>query len=106
MTCQVITLLYYYVYVISFITMESNPAGFGDLSGNYCMFYRAQALLNHNTEKEFGTVIAQSKNRVIIVDDEISRKHVGIADRPKQYKNVKMKLVENMWRSNINKILK
>ena len=62
--------------IISFITMESNPASFGDLSANYCAFYRAQALLNHNTEKEFGTVIAQSKNRVIIVDDEISRKHV------------------------------
>jgi hypothetical protein len=56
--------------------MDGNPVSFDDLSGNYCVFYRAQALLNHNTEKEFGTVIAQSKNRLIIVDDEISRKHV------------------------------
>jgi len=31
----------------------------GDPSGNHCMFYSAQALLNHN--REFGTVIAESK---------------------------------------------
>jgi hypothetical protein len=56
--------------------MKSDPAGFGDLGGNYCMFYSAPALLNQNTEKEFGTVIAEAKNRLIIVDDEINRKHV------------------------------
>jgi hypothetical protein len=56
--------------------MKSDPAGFGDLWGNYCMFYRAPALLNHNSDEQFGTVIAEAKNRLIIVDDEIDRKHV------------------------------
>jgi hypothetical protein len=53
--------------------MKSDSASFGDSSGNYCMFYRAPAL-NHN--REFGTVIAEAKNRLIIVDDEINREHV------------------------------
>jgi len=44
--------------------------------GDYCRFYSAPALLNHNREKQFGTVIAEAKNRLIIVDDEIIRKHV------------------------------
>jgi hypothetical protein len=63
--------------------MESNPINFGDLSDNYCMFYSAQALSNQNSEKEFGTVIAESKNRLIIVDDEINRKHVYLIPKTK-----------------------
>jgi hypothetical protein len=63
--------------------MESNPISFDDLSGNYCMFYSTQALSNHDREKEFGTVIAESRNRLIIVDDEIDRKHVYLIPKAK-----------------------
>jgi hypothetical protein len=63
--------------------MGSNPISFSDLSGNYCMFYSAQAMSNHNSEKEFGTVIAESKNRLIIVDDEINRRHLYLIPKTK-----------------------
>ena len=56
---------------ISVITMESDPVSFGDSLGNYCMFYNTPALLNDDREREFGTVIAESRNKLIIVDDEI-----------------------------------
>jgi hypothetical protein len=56
--------------------MKIDPVDFGDLRGNYCMFYSAPALLNHNSDEQFGTVIAEAKNRLIIVDDMINRKHV------------------------------
>ena len=47
-----------------------------DRSGNFCMFYSTPALLNHDREREFGTVIAEAKNQLIVVDDEIIREHV------------------------------
>jgi hypothetical protein len=53
--------------------MKSDPAS---SAGNYYMFYNAPALLDHNSNKEFGTVIAEAKNRLIIVDDIINRNHV------------------------------
>jgi hypothetical protein len=72
--------------------MEYHQVSFGDTLGNYCMFYNAPALLNHNREKEFGTVIAEAKNRLIIVDDEINRKHVYLIPKSKvdHYNNKQM----------------
>ena len=46
-----------------------------DSLGDCYAFYRASAVLSHN-KHEFGTVIAESKNKLIIVDNEISREHV------------------------------
>ena len=63
--------------------MERDPVSSGDSLGNYCMFYSAPALLNHNREREFGTVIAEAKNRLIIVDDETIRKHVYLIPKTK-----------------------
>jgi hypothetical protein len=54
----------------------------GDRSGNYCMFYSASALVNHDREREFGTVIAEAKNKLIIVDDEMI-KHVYLIPKTK-----------------------
>jgi hypothetical protein len=55
----------------------------GDPSGNYCMFYSASALVNHEREREFGTVIAEAKNKLIVVDDEIIREHVYLIPKTK-----------------------
>ena len=55
----------------------------GDRSGNYCMFYSSSALVNHDREREFGTVIAEAKNNLIVVDDEIIREHVYLIPKIK-----------------------
>jgi hypothetical protein len=47
------------------------------------MFYSVPALLNHNREREFGTVIAEAKNNLIVVDDEIIREHVYLISKTK-----------------------
>jgi hypothetical protein len=48
------------------------------------MFYSAPALLlNHDRDREFGTVIAEAKNNLIIVDDEMIREHVYIIPKTK-----------------------
>jgi hypothetical protein len=47
-----------------------------DPSKNYWMFYSASALLNHDHEREFGSVITEAKNKLIVVDDEIIGEHV------------------------------
>jgi hypothetical protein len=47
------------------------------------MFYSTPALLNHNKEREFGTVIAESKNKLIVVDDEVIREHVYLIPKAK-----------------------
>jgi hypothetical protein len=52
-----------------------SEVGIDDLLGNYT-FYSAPAFLTHNKDREFGTVIAESKNRLIVVDDEIKKAHV------------------------------
>jgi hypothetical protein len=52
-------------------------------TGNCCRFYSAQAILNYDKEKEFGTVIAESKNKIIIVDDEFKRGHVYLIPKTK-----------------------
>ncbi len=41
------------------------------------------ALFNHNRDHEFGTVIAESKNKLTIVDDEIIREHVYLLPKTK-----------------------
>jgi hypothetical protein len=63
--------------------MESDPVSFGDSLGNYCMFYNTPALLNDDRERELGTVIAESRNKLIIVDDEIIREHVYLVSKTK-----------------------
>ena len=63
--------------------MESEPFNIGDSLGNYYMFYSSPALLNHNREREFGTVIAESKNKLIVIDDEIIREHVYLIPKTK-----------------------
>jgi hypothetical protein len=50
--------------------------------GNYYMFYNSSALLS-DKDKEFGTVIVESKNRLIVVDDEIKRDHVYLIPKAK-----------------------
>jgi hypothetical protein len=50
---------------------------------NYYTFYSSLALLNHHKDKQFGTVIAESKNKLIIVDDEIKREHVYLIPKTK-----------------------
>jgi hypothetical protein len=50
---------------------------------NYYTFYSSPALLNHSKDKQFGTVIAESKNKLIIVDDEIKREHVYLVPKTK-----------------------
>jgi hypothetical protein len=51
--------------------------------GDYYTFYSSPALLNHHKDKQFGTVIAESKNKLIIVDDEIKREHVYLIPKTK-----------------------
>ena len=63
--------------------MLSETVNIRDLRGNEYAFYSAPALLNHDREKEFGTVIAESKNKLIIVDDEIIREHVYLIPKTK-----------------------
>jgi hypothetical protein len=63
--------------------MESDPFSIGDSLGNCYMFYSAPALLNHNRKREFGTVIAEAKNNLIVVDDEIIREHVYLIPKTK-----------------------
>jgi hypothetical protein len=51
------------------------------LLGNYYKFYSIPALLNHKKDREIGTVIAESKTKLIIVDDEITREHVYLVPK-------------------------
>jgi hypothetical protein len=61
----------------------SETINVGDPTRSYGMFYSAQALLNHELEREFGTVIAEAKNKLIVVDDEIKREHVYLIPKTK-----------------------
>jgi hypothetical protein len=62
--------------------MDNETTNIGDSLKNYYIFYSAPALLNHK-EREFGTVIAESNNKLIIVDDEIIREHVYLIPKTK-----------------------
>jgi hypothetical protein len=66
-----------YILLCTFPTdsMKSNTVTIGDSLGNYT-FYTAAAFLTHDKDRVFGTVIAESKNRLIIVDDVIKKAHV------------------------------
>jgi hypothetical protein len=80
--------------------MKSETINIGDPSGKYCMFYSAPALLSiHNRDREFGTVIAESKNKLIVVDDENIRGHVYLIPKAKvdhcSQKQVHFKIHEN-----------
>ena len=54
-----------------------------NLSGNYYKFYSVLALLNHNKNRKIGTVIAESKDKLIIVDNMIKREHVYLIPKTK-----------------------
>ncbi len=54
-----------------------------NLSGTYYKFYSALALLNHNKNRKIGTVIAESKAKLIIVDNMIKREHVYLIPKTK-----------------------
>jgi hypothetical protein len=74
--------IYFYGH-FTVLTMESDPFSIGDSLGNCYMFYSVPALLNHNRKREFGTVIAEAKNNLIVVDDEIIREHVYLIPKTK-----------------------
>lgn len=74
--------IYFYGH-FTVLAIESDPFSIGDSLGNYYMFYSAPALLNHNREREFGTVIAEAKNNLIVVDDEIIREHIYLIPKTK-----------------------
>jgi len=59
--------------------MKSETYNTGTPLGNYCAFHSALALLNHDKSAimhiEFGSVFAESKNKLIVVDDENNIMH-------------------------------
>jgi hypothetical protein len=61
--------------------MKSNIVNICGLSESYYKFYSVPARLNH--DREFGTVIAETKNKLIIVDDEIIREHIYLIPKTK-----------------------
>ncbi len=64
--------------------MSIETVSIGDISRNYYTFYNASALLSHNKkDREFGTVIAESKNKLIVVDDKVMREHVYLIPKAK-----------------------
>jgi hypothetical protein len=79
--------------------MISEAVNIGDLGGNGYAFHSASALLNHNRKKEFGTVIAESNKKLIVVDDEIIREHVYLIPKTKvdhySHKQVYFNTTEN-----------
>ena len=76
--------LYILTYISNWFDMASQTVNIGNPLGKYYMFYSAQAsLLNHNIDREFGTVIAEGKNELIIVDDENIREHVYLIPKSK-----------------------
>ena len=44
-------------------TMKSGTVNIDDSLGNYYMFYSVPAVLNHNKDREIGTVIAEYKRK-------------------------------------------
>jgi hypothetical protein len=68
---------------------------------NYYIIYNAPALLNHNSEREFGTVIAETNNKLIIVDDEIIREHVYLIPKTKVDHNSDKQLYFNIPESSL-----
>ena len=70
---QEITIIYFCV--VPPDSTKSNTVTIGNSLGNYS-FYTAPAFLTHDKDRAFGTVIAESKNRLIIVDDVIKKVHV------------------------------
>ncbi len=64
--------------------MSNETVNIGNTSENHYTFHSASAVLNHNNkDKEFGTVIAESKNKLIVVDDEVMREHVYLIPKAK-----------------------
>jgi hypothetical protein len=61
--------------------MKSATVNIDESQGRYYAFYSVPAILSHDKEREIGT--AESKDRLIIVDDEIKREHVYIIPQTK-----------------------
>ena len=80
--------------------MKSEAANIDNRVENYYMFYSAPASLsNHNRDREFGTVIAEGKKKIIIIDDENIREHLYLIPKSKvdhwSEKQVYFKIPEN-----------
>ena len=54
----------------------------GDPLRNYA-FYSVPAVLSYNKDREFGTVIAESKNKLIVINDENIREHEYLIPKTK-----------------------
>jgi hypothetical protein len=64
--------------------MKCETVNVGDPPGDCYMFYSVPALLlDHDREREFGTIIAEAKNKLIVVDDETLREHVYLIPKTK-----------------------
>ena len=44
--------------------------------GSYYVFHRASAILNQNKDKEIGKLFAESKDTLLVVDNEIKKEHI------------------------------
>ena len=44
--------------------------------GDYYASHRASAILSHNKDKEIGKLIAEYKDRLIVLDGEVKKDHV------------------------------
>ena len=74
-----------------------------DSLGNSYAFYRASAVLRPNRDREIGTVIAESKNKLIIVDDEIKKEHVYLIPKTKVDHYGKSRLYFNITQDSLKK---
>ena len=56
--------------------MKSDANNVSVSLGNYYASHRASAILSHNKDREIGKVIAEYKDRLIVIDGEIKKEHV------------------------------
>ena len=56
--------------------MKSDANNVSVSLGNYYASHRASAILSHNKDREIGTVIAEYKDKLIILDGELKKEHV------------------------------
>lgn len=56
--------------------MKSDADNVSVSLGNYYASHRASAILSHNKDREIGIVIAEYKDRLIVIDGEIKKEHV------------------------------
>ena len=44
--------------------------------GSYYVFHRASAVLSQSKDKEIGKLFAESKDKILVVDNEIKKEHI------------------------------